>query len=88
LYTLLIVVVISLAASCSDRQPPNTESWSYSRFIQEVEQNQVAKVRISADRSNAEVTTRDGRRVQVNLTNDPEFLNILVDHQVDITVRP
>jgi cell division protease FtsH len=34
------------------------------------------------------VQAEDGERVQVNLPSDPELLQILTDHNVDISVRP
>jgi cell division protease FtsH len=84
----LVVVVIFVATALLDRPAQNIDTWRYSEFIDKVEQNQVEKVRISADRSAAEVTTNDGRRVFVNLLNDRELIDILTQHGVDISVRP
>jgi len=89
LYVLLIVVVIFLGYSLLDRQPEDVRSWRYSQFIEEVQQNQVEKVTISADRTWARVTTQDGQRAQVNLLpNDPDLLQILDDSDVEIIVAP
>jgi len=89
LYVLLIVVVIFLGYSLLDRQPEDVRSWRYSQFIQEVQQDQVEKVTISADRTWARVTTQDGQRAQVNLLpNDPDLLQILDDSDVEIIVAP
>ncbi len=88
LYLLLVVVVIFLATALLDRQPQNIESWRYSRFVQEVQQNEVEKVTISADRTRAQVTTTEGEKALVNLPNDPELLNILQEKGVDISVSP
>lgn len=88
LYALLVVVVIFLATALLDRQPETQETWRYSQFIQNVEQNQVEKVSLSSDRSRATVTTQDGSKVSVNLVNDPDLLNILTRNDVDIAVAP
>jgi len=89
LYALLVVVVIFVATALLDRQPPNTDSWRYSPdFIEAVKANRVEKVNISADRTRAIATTNDGRRVLVNLPNDPELLTILTENDVDISVTP
>jgi len=82
----LVVVVIFLATALLDRQPETQETWRYSQFIQNVEQNQVEKVSLSSDRSRATVTTQDGSKVSVNLVNDPDLLNILTRNDVDIAV--
>jgi cell division protease FtsH len=81
-------VVLFLATALLDRQPQSTASWRYSQFIDRVEDGQVEKVNISADRSRALVTTSDGQRVAVNLPSDPELLNILQSNNVDIAVSP
>jgi cell division protease FtsH len=88
LYALLVVVVIFLATALLDRPNEGTTTWRYSQFIQEVEQNHVEKVAIRSDRTSAQVTTDDGRRINVNLPNDPELLDILTQNGVDISVSP
>jgi len=85
---LLAIVVVVLATVLFERPTPNIQTWRYSRFIAEVEKNQVERVRIRPDRSMAEVATSDGTKVEVNLPNDPDLLKILMDHKVDISVRP
>jgi cell division protease FtsH len=85
----LVVVVVFLATALLDNQPGNDrDTWRYSQFIQEVEQNRVDKVSISADRSRALVKAQDGRNILVNLPNDPGLVNILTDNGVDISVTP
>lgn len=87
LYTLLAIVVVSLATAFFDKQPPSRETWRYSQFIEKVQEGKIEKVRISADRSIAVV--QDGNnRVVVNLPNDPELINILTSNKVDISVLP
>lgn len=89
LYVLLIVVVIFLGYSLLDRQPEDIRSWRYSQFIEEVQQDRVEKVNISADRTWAKVTTQDGQKAQVNLLpSDPDLLQILDDSNVEIIVSP
>ena len=87
LYTLLAIVVVSLATAFFDKQPPSRETWRYSQFIEKVQEGKIEKVRISADRSIAVV--QDGNnRIVVNLPNDPELINILTSNKVDISVLP
>ncbi|MDX2213000.1 MAG: ATP-dependent zinc metalloprotease FtsH3 [Oculatellaceae cyanobacterium bins.114] len=88
LYALLVVVVIFLATALLDRPNESRATWRYSQFIQEVEQNRVEKVTISADRSRAQAMTRAGDKVDVNLPNDPDLLTILNQNDVDISVSP
>jgi cell division protease FtsH len=88
LYALLVVVVIFLATALLDRQPTNRTAWRYSQFITQVQDGQVEKVNITADRTQAFAKTSDGQTVSVYLPNDPEMLNILQKNGVDISVSP
>ncbi|MEM1172103.1 MAG: ATP-dependent zinc metalloprotease FtsH3 [Cyanobacteria bacterium P01_H01_bin.35] len=88
LYALLAIVVIALATAFFDQQPQTRESWKYSKFIQQVETNNVDKVSISADRTIARVKAADGTIYLVNLPNDPDLINILTQNKVDISVLP
>lgn len=88
LYALLAIVVIALATAFFDKQPQARETWKYSTFIQEVEGNKVERVSLTADRTKALVTAQDGEKVIVNLPNDPDLINILTEHKVEITVSP
>ena len=88
LYALLVVVVIFVATALLDRPSQSVETWRYSQFIQEVQQQRVEKVRIAADRTSAEVLTGDGQRVMVNLPSDPDLIDILTQNDVDISVKP
>jgi cell division protease FtsH len=88
LYALLFIVVIALGTAFFDKQPQSRESWRYSQFIQEVEKGRVDKVSLSADRSSAVVTSRDGTKKIVNLVNDPDLINNLSSRGVDISVLP
>ncbi len=77
LYAILAVVVVALGTAFLDRPQPSQSTWKYSQLIQEVETNQVERVNLSADRSVAIATAKDGQRYVVNLPNDPEFIDIL-----------
>ncbi|MEH2069746.1 MAG: ATP-dependent zinc metalloprotease FtsH3 [Nostoc sp.] len=89
LYALLFIVVIALGTAFFDKQPQSTETWRYSKFIQEVEQGRVEKVSLSADRSRALVTPKyDQNKRVVTLVNDPELINTLTSKGVDISVLP
>jgi len=96
LYALLGIVVIALGTTFFEKQPQSaSETWRYSKFIQEVEKNRegregkesrVARVSLSSDRSKALVTSQDGSKVLVNLPNDPDLIDILTKNNVDISV--
>ncbi|NET35732.1 MAG: ATP-dependent metallopeptidase FtsH/Yme1/Tma family protein [Cyanothece sp. SIO1E1] len=89
LYALLVVVVIALATAIFDGPRQETESWRYSQFIQEVENNRIERVNISADRTRVQFTNPDGNgKVVVNLPNDPELIDTLTQNNVDIIVLP
>ena len=90
LYVLLAIVVVALGTAFLDKQPQTSQSWPYSRLIDEVQNNKVANVKISADRSQAQVfpNSSDGTPILVNLPNDPQLIDILSDNGVDISVRP
>ena len=88
LYVLLAIVVLALATAFVDRQPATKQTWRYSKLIQEVENRQVAKIGISADRTQAKVMTQDSNQVLVNLPNDPDLIDLLAENDVDISVLP
>ncbi len=88
LYALLAIVVIALATTFFDQQSQTRETWKYSEFIQQVENNNVDRVSISSDRTVARVKIADGTVVHVNLPNDPDLINILTENNVDISVLP
>jgi cell division protease FtsH len=87
LYVLLGVVVLALGTAFFDKQP-NQEVWRYSKLVDAVQKNQVEKIGISADRSQARIVMPDGSRVVVNLPPDPQFIDILRDNKVDINILP
>ncbi|MEO0375247.1 MAG: ATP-dependent zinc metalloprotease FtsH3, partial [Cyanobacteria bacterium P01_A01_bin.17] len=90
LYALLAIVALALGTAFFDQpKQPNT-TWRYSQLVQEVQSDKVEKIYISSDRSTAQVVTGtvDGSRVNVNLPNDPTFIDLLTDNDVDIAVLP
>lgn len=87
LYALLAIVVLALGTALLERQPADNPTWRYSRLIDEVENNNVEKIRISADRTVAEVKAGE-KTVIVNLPPDPDFIDILTKKDVDISVLP
>ncbi|ESA36713.1 membrane protease catalytic subunit [Leptolyngbya sp. Heron Island J] len=89
LYVLLVVVVIALATAFFEQPRIETETWRYSRFINQVESRAIEKVYISADRTQARFPDPSGeeRRVVVNLPSDPGLVDILTENSVDIEVQ-
>ncbi|MBL1209624.1 ATP-dependent zinc metalloprotease FtsH3 [Geminocystis sp. GBBB08] len=88
LYAILAVVVVALGTVFLDRPQTNQLTWKYSEFINEVQADKVERVNLSADRSVAIATARDGQRFLVNLPNDPQLIDILSANKVDISVLP
>ena len=89
LYVLLVVVVIALATAFFDQPRVETQSWRYSRFINEVESGRIESVAVSSDKSQARFASPDGTgRIVVNLPQDPGLVDILTRNNVDIAVQP
>jgi cell division protease FtsH len=89
LYVLLVVVVIALATTFFEQPRVETQSWRYSKFIDEVEQDHIENVVLSSDKTQARFASPDGTgRIIVNLPQDPDLVNILTSNGVDITVQP
>ena len=88
LYVLLAIVVVALGTAFLDKQPQASQTWPYSRLIDEVENSKVETVKISADRTKAQVIDREGTPILVNLPNDPQLIDILSNNGVDISVLP
>jgi cell division protease FtsH len=89
LYALLLIVVLALASAFFDRPTQTRETLSYSDFVNRVEANQIERVNLSADRTQAQVPNPSGGPPYlVNLPNDPDLINILTQHNVDIAVQP
>lgn len=88
LYVLLAIVVIALGTAFLDKQPQSRETWRYSKFLNEVNNNKVERVSISADRTQALVKTLEGDRVMVNLPNDPALIDTLTKKNIELSVLP
>ncbi|NES80625.1 MAG: ATP-dependent metallopeptidase FtsH/Yme1/Tma family protein [Moorea sp. SIO2B7] len=88
LYVLLAIVVIALATQFFENQGESRKTWTYSQFIDNVESGKIENVvELSADRTEAIVTAPDGTRIDVNLPNDPQLIDILTKKGVDIEVK-
>lgn len=64
------------------------EKWIYSKFLDEVEKDDVEKVTFSPDGKKAVGVNTDGDRFIVDIPNDPNLLSFLVQHKVEINVAP
>ena len=90
LYGLLLIVVLALVSAFLDNSNTQSrENLTYSDFINQVENNQIEQVILSADRTQAKVSSSNsGAPLLVNLPNDPELINILSENKVDIVIQP
>jgi cell division protease FtsH len=90
LYALLAIVAIALGTAFFDQQPQMAKTVKYSEFIRAVESGQIeGYVNISSDRSMATYTDPDGQsKVEVNLPNDPQLIQILTQNDLDVRVQP
>jgi len=69
-------------------QPGTPEKWAYSKFLDNVEKDNVEKVTFSPDGKRAVGVDNDGDRFTVDIPNDPNLLSFLVQHKVEINVAP
>ena len=90
-------VASSAPALAADATPPaivrqqdaSTTRWRYSEFIKEVLGDNVEKVTFSSDGQQLLAIDTDGNRHKLEaIPNDPELLNTLTSHKVDVTVLP
>ncbi len=88
LYVLLAIVLVALGTAFLDKQPQSKQTWAYSKLIDEVENHRVETVKITADRTKAQVIDSQGTPILVNLPPDRNFIDILHDNGVDISVLP
>ena len=90
LYGLLLIVVLAVVSAFLDNSTTQSrENLTYSDFINQVENNQIEQVILSADRTQAKVSSSNsGAPLLVNLPNDPELINILSENKVDIVIQP
>ncbi|MCH2543878.1 MAG: ATP-dependent metallopeptidase FtsH/Yme1/Tma family protein, partial [Candidatus Atelocyanobacterium sp. ALOHA_A2.5_9] len=82
LYGLLLIVVLALVSAFLDNSNTQSrENLTYSDFINQVENNQIEQVILSADRTQAKVSSSSGGDpLLVNLPNDPDLINILSEN--------
>lgn len=59
---------------------------SYSTFLEGVKTGLIEKVRVEPNGRTADFINADGGRGQVELFNDPEFLNTVIKNNVDLFV--
>jgi len=65
------------------------QNWRYSEFMTAVEGDKVEKVTFSADGKRILAVDNDGNRYKLDaVPNDPDMLNVLTKHKVDVTVLP
>jgi cell division protease FtsH len=95
LYALLAIVAVTLGTTLIDSsQTKPQEEWRYSRLLEAVESKPrtVSKVIVSNDRTTAEAFIAGGstgnKRVRVNLPSDPDFVNILINNDVELDIAP
>jgi hypothetical protein len=69
-------------------QPGTPQKWIYSKFLDQVEKDQVEKVTFSPDGKRAVGVDNDGDRFTCDIPNDPNLLSFLVQHKVEINVAP
>ena len=61
----------------------------YSEFLKMVDGNEIEKVTFSSDGTKLLGVDTDGGRIRIDaLPNDPDLLNQLTKHKVDVTVLP
>lgn len=70
----------------AEHQLPEGILWRYSEFISAVENGLIERVRFSRDGTQLQLNAVDGRRAAVVLPNDPELVDVLAKHGVDISV--
>jgi len=71
------------------RSPGEVVDVRYSEFVKLIDDNAIEKVTFSADGTKLLGVDTDGGRIKIDaLPNDPDLLNQLTAHKVDVTVLP
>lgn len=85
-----ISICISACVTTFFEKPDSVASTlTYPEFIAQVKQKQIEKVGISADRTQALVEAKDGKRTIVKLSpEDRQLIKILTENVVEIYVVP
>lgn len=86
---LLAIIILLTVTSCIQKPSMPRETWEYGKFIQEVKNGKVEKVSLTADRKTAIVKVKQDRDPKkVSLIEDPNLINILTQHDVNINILP
>ena len=60
---------------------------SYTRFIDAVNNNEVARVIVAPDGNSAKLVSYDGNPAEVSLLNDPNLFKLLESKGVDLSIE-
>ncbi|PSB54976.1 hypothetical protein C7B77_16550 [Chamaesiphon polymorphus CCALA 037] len=87
------MTIVTIASACDttffQKSDSVTNTLAYPEFIAKVKQKQIEKAGISADRTQALVEAKDGKKTIVKLSpDDSQLINILTENAVDIYVIP
>lgn len=85
---LILSALLSFLLTTVACQISTKTTWSYEQFMQAIDQNQVEKVNISDDRTQALIVTKTGETAHVSLPNDPNLLPKLSQADIDVSVLP
>jgi ATP-dependent Zn protease len=78
----IVILAIVIPASFSQESPYKT--WSYSQFIQAVQNEEIQKVFFSRDRSQLYAWGKAGNVVYVSIPYHPELVKLLLQKNVEI----
>ena len=88
-FILMFMLIYFVYTFYNQSQPSaSVEKISYTEFVKRIERNEIKDVVITDQ--NVTGTLKDGGRFQTTIPpfNDPNLPNILIDHNVDVTVKP
>jgi ATP-dependent Zn protease len=81
--------ILSISYADSRDENPESQQWSYSKLIQQIEKNNIASVTVKHDFSQLRAISKNDKNVKVvNLLQNPKLLETLVKNNVSITVLP
>ncbi|HDJ99779.1 MAG TPA: ATP-dependent metallopeptidase FtsH/Yme1/Tma family protein, partial [Firmicutes bacterium] len=88
-FLLMFMLIYFVYTFYNQSQPSaSVEKISYTEFVKRIEKNEIKEVVITDQ--NVTGTLKDGGRFQTTIPpfNDPNLPKILIDHNVDVTVKP
>ena len=88
-FILMFMLIYFVYTFYNQSQPSaSVEKISYTEFVKRIEKNEIKEVVITDQ--NVTGTLKDGGRFQTTIPpfNDPNLPKILIDHNVDVTVKP